>query len=441
MHFFGAKNENYVFFPDSLRFFEINQSTEAILKDIELNKLSSQEICKKHQISENELTSVYNLLNHSEEIAVKKAEINDRVLNRLVLHISNVCNLSCRYCYAGGGSYSSDEIFMSEEIIQKTLSLFFSHFEKINAIQLFGGEPLLNAEAIKQVGQFVFNIEKEKRPQITVVTNGSVLSEEILGLIKEFDINVTVSLDGPEVINDKLRVFKDGTGTSETVEENIKSIAENTEKQVMIECTYTKLHEQHGIYFYDLAEYFNKSFKSKNIHIVPVINQDDNLSITDYSNIISSAEKIFQNITSGNPLPTLLTKVLNGLGNKHAVPLFCDAGLGTLAVSAEGNVYPCFMFNDIPGFLMGNVNNPLLFDENRFLSHRKKYSSFDKFSAGPCQNCFANTLCTGCLGQNYFETEDIYKPSAKKCELEKLVIELVISELIKLQKKSQSIND
>ncbi|MCK5393067.1 MAG: radical SAM protein [Candidatus Omnitrophica bacterium] len=126
----------------------------------------------------------------------------------VVLCVTNKCNLSCWYCY-GEHPYRKDwQEFTTEELLDivRTLSKLGTQ-----VIQIQGGEPLLRSDldvVIKEI--------KKLGMVCDMVTNGTLISErkDIIRLLNK----ICISLDGPEIINDRNR----GKGTFALIEEGIK---------------------------------------------------------------------------------------------------------------------------------------------------------------------------------------------------------------------------
>lgn len=101
------KNENLsiLFLPNSYRYFEINDLTEKIILEID-SGINMSNTIEKYNISEKLYKEIFNLVNDISEPIIKSND-NDKHLFKLVLHITNTCNLNCLYCYADGGMYNS----------------------------------------------------------------------------------------------------------------------------------------------------------------------------------------------------------------------------------------------------------------------------------------------------------------------------------------------
>ena len=214
-----------LFNVNNLSLFKIDNFTyELLLKILDGDKIENildedgvhdfGEVCKKLFRYDND--------NNNNKFVDHKPNTSRFVLDRLVLNVSNVCNLNCCYCYAKGGSYGEDESFMEENVAIRTVDYFYNRYNDINSIQFFGGEPLLNPEIIQTVCEHIldkYNKNKiQKLPVFAVVTNGTIMSSKILEILSDYKIQITVSIDGPQFIHDPLR----GQGTYDKIIENIE---------------------------------------------------------------------------------------------------------------------------------------------------------------------------------------------------------------------------
>ena len=96
----------------------------------------------------------------------------------------------------------------------------------------------------------------------------------------------------------------------------------------------------------------------------------------------------------------------------------CNAGVGTLSVSVEGDVYPCFMFTNEQALCLGNIADKDLFESNRFIEGLGKLRQFnDKSMNETCRGCFIRTLCYGCLGMNATHEGDCFRINEKVCDM------------------------
>lgn len=436
-HFIEMDNIIVIFFPDTLKFYEISSITKKIIMDI-INGVYREKISIKYDISNEEYDNIKNILDNNVCRQVRSIiDIKEKGLKKLVINISNICNLSCKYCYAHGGKYNSSENIISKEKIKKILDVFYEKYEYIENIQIFGGEPTLNLDGIEAIGKYVEDRFREHnsgtKTKLGIVSNGTVANERLINLINRYNIHITVSLDGPEIVNDKMRVFNDGSGTEKYISENIKLLKEKTGEPSSIEATYNRGHEDYKIKIRDIIEYGKNSYGINNFHITPVSGDKESFYslLTRQEFVNSVSELMGENNDSNLPVHDMIKHVVGTLKNKKICQHLCEAGLSILAVSTKGDVYPCFMLIDQDKYNMGNIYDSDLFSSSKFLEIQNELSRFSKFEYSKCRNCFNNTICHGCIGSNYFETGNIYEQSDDNCDMYKQITEKVIVELVK----------
>ncbi len=166
-------------------------------------------------------------------------------VNSLVLMVSTACNLACRYCFAGGGSYGGTPTLMKEDVAITAVDKMVRVHPSINLIKIFGGEPLLNYRIIRKVCDHVK--EHLRTPMLYgMTTNGTVLNDEIIDLLHQNKFVLTVSLDGNEAINNTLRPDKSNQGHFTQIVSNMDWLKREG-IHFAIEATYTNVHVQHGV--------------------------------------------------------------------------------------------------------------------------------------------------------------------------------------------------
>jgi len=152
--------------------------------------------------------------------------------------LAEACNLACPYCFenANDCSFDSDKI-MSEEIafksidfFEKMLSLYDSKDEE-KTIIFYGGEPLLNynvlIKILKEIKKRKTNNDLWQNVSLSIVTNGVLLTENILKELVKYDVSVAISIDGPKYITDQNRIDKKGDSVFNEIMRGIHLCKEN----------------------------------------------------------------------------------------------------------------------------------------------------------------------------------------------------------------------
>lgn len=147
-------------------------------------------------------------------------------LSSFVFKVASRCNLDCTYCYEynmGDISWRAQPKAMSSEIaafgVRRVLEHCRAHnFDNVG-ISLHGGEPLVIGR--EKLGAIIRTIKEGLEPycrlHLGLQTNGMLLNAEMLALLEAEGVTIGLSFDGPPKVNDKVRVHKDGHGSSTTV--------------------------------------------------------------------------------------------------------------------------------------------------------------------------------------------------------------------------------
>lgn len=151
----------------------------------------------------------------------------------MTLQVTELCNFRCKYCvYTNndGSDRKHSNKVMTEETMKKAVD--FLHIHSVDsesvAVGFYGGEPLLNFNVIKNAIEYTENIFKGKKVEFAITTNASLLSNDILQYFDNHNVGITISIDGPQKINDANRVYANQSGSVfDTVKTKIEQIVKN----------------------------------------------------------------------------------------------------------------------------------------------------------------------------------------------------------------------
>jgi uncharacterized protein len=149
--------------------------------------------------------------------------------------LTEECNFNCSYCYIKGETPSEHKnLTMSKETARAGIETFIRLIDKEDTEQkmliLYGGEPLLNIDAIEEIVLGVKeNKEKGNLPdntKVLLITNGSLLSKDVCIFLHDYEVQIAVSLDGDMEAHDSCRIYADGSGTYNSAMKGIKTAKE-----------------------------------------------------------------------------------------------------------------------------------------------------------------------------------------------------------------------
>jgi membrane peptidoglycan carboxypeptidase len=134
---------------------------------------------------------------------------SETVVKALCLHIAHDCNLACKYCFAGEGSYHGQNSLMPLEVGVKAIDFVIDNSGNRRNLEIdfFGGEPLLNMETVKGIVNYARKREKEsnKHFRFTITTNGLLLNEVIRDLMEYKGISEQTARD--MIYNSGLKIY------------------------------------------------------------------------------------------------------------------------------------------------------------------------------------------------------------------------------------------
>lgn len=102
-------------------------------------------------------------------------------MNRYYYVITTFCNYSCKFCYMRYG-----------KVKKSSLEILKNNLNNIEHLVLIGGEPTLNIKEVIEVLELTKNVSTIN--EITLVTNGSLLTNEIVEKLNYPKLYIQVSI-------------------------------------------------------------------------------------------------------------------------------------------------------------------------------------------------------------------------------------------------------
>ena len=354
----------------------------------------------------------------------------DSVIKALCLHVAHTCNLNCEYCFAGQGKYHGEDAIMSFEVGKAALDFLVknSGTRKNLEVDFFGGEPLVNFDVVKQLVAYARSIESKtgKHFRFTLTTNGVLLDDDVIDFLNKEMNNVVLSLDGRKEINDAKRKRLDGTGSYDIIVPKFQNfVKKRGDKEYYMRGTFTRNNLD---FTNDIFHMLDLGFKE--LSMEPVVSKPD----TDYALREEDLDTIYEQYEilakerikrrrEGNPF-TFYHYMIDLTGGPCIYKRITGCGSGTeyLAVTPNGDFYPCHQFVGDKKFLMGNVRDGIT---NTKL--RDEFKLCNVYSRKECENCWAKLYCSGgCAANSYHTTGSINGVYEYGCKLFKKRIECAI---------------
>jgi uncharacterized protein len=398
----------------------VHEALDAQYKASELDEVMTDldELIEKHML--------YAPMDQNYEVALAEKP----VIKAMCLNIAHDCNLRCRYCFAGQGGYGKWRMLMPFDVARRAVDFLIAHsgHRKHCEVDFFGGEPLMNWHVVKQTVEYIREQEKkhDKLFKLSLTTNGMLLDEAKVKYLTDNHIGLILSLDGRKEMHDRMRPGVHGEGTYDRILKNLQyCVAHRNGEEYYVRGTFTRYNMD---FTTDVLDMVDKGFPA--LSMEPVVG-DENLDYSIREEDLPTVKKEYDRLAKaflqreqeGRPFfffhfnmnlwkGTCLPKRLRG----------CGAGHEYIAVTPNGDIYPCHQFVGRDGYVIGNVYEGL-----KNMKMMRDFRSNHVLSKPECVKCWAKFFCSGgCHANNESYAGDIHKPYHISCEIQKKRIECAL---------------
>lgn len=319
------------------------------------------------------------------------------------LVLTNLCNFRCEYCFVES-IYSSEErvkaqaskdnrVMRSDDArvyLERVIALARQNGKTALSVQFFGGEPLINWKVMKSVLEY-FGAGEEQGLEIrySIVTNGSLITEEIAEYCKKYKVSVIVSFDSP---SGKQRCCTNGKDSGDLVERSL-SLLNKYYNRVAFNAVLSS--ETFDVFGSDLVDFALAHY----VFEIGVL-LDLNPEFYERYHAEDIVDRLWDVYLYGKQKGVLLTgywhMIFQQLLQKDLYKVrgfkTCSATGCQLSIEPSGEVFAC---KGSSGYF-GNIRCPddLLSSENY-----RKYALRTFLNSPACRGCEIEGFCSGfCLG-------------------------------------------
>jgi uncharacterized protein len=347
-------------------------------------------------------------------------------LQRIVLNVTNQCNLACGYCY----EYSDDKIsntegkpkYMNDEVARSAIDMLIQESADRPSIHVtfFGGETLMNFPLLRSSVDYAKRkaAETGKQVEFSLTTNATLLDEQIVDFLAEHRVGVTVSIDGDRELNDRMRVFHDGRGSYDIIVPKIKMLLERHKTNsigarvtlssgvAQVRRIYQHLTQEVGfraVGFSPATANPERLYHIGSQKMSSVLGGFEELAWEYRDFAVEGRQHGFTNAND------TLKELHSGMSKAYP----CGAGLGLLGVGTAGDLNLCHRFVDSPVGQMGHVQKGGVDHGARqeFLETHHLGARFD------CHTCWARPVCAGgCYHEAFIHYGDTAAANLHYCD-------------------------
>jgi uncharacterized protein len=435
-HQFHAAGRHFLYLVPSAAIFELNQVAGAVIGLVSEASRSEDDVIDiladrfpapavRTAIEELHQVRAVGYKQQPDAQAPKFLPMVPFPLSTMVLNVTNQCNLACTYCYEYGEdkivdtAHGKQSKFMTEATAREAVEFLLKEAGTIAHLTFFGGETLLNFPVLQSTVAYARRraAETGKTVDFSLTTNATLLKPEIIEFLAENEIGVTVSIDGPKELQNKFRVFHNGTGSYDIIAPRIKELLRQhrsrpigarvtlTSETIDVTRIYRHLTEEFGFWEVGFAPVTTSPSQGHAISdggFDRMLGQFRELAYEFQECVAANRHHGFSNIKD------TLEEIHKGVSK--AFP--CGAGLGLMGVSTDGDVAICHRFAGSDEHKLGTVKDGIdRSAQKEFLEHHHIDDKTD------CHTCWARPLCAGgCYHEAHVRYGTTRRPNLHYCE-------------------------
>lgn len=443
---FERNGKTILFHPETLCIFRVSRAAAAVIREAQQGD-AEDALCDRHNVAPADLERLFapivnTIDRHGRPLSTLDSGSllkRNGLLPKAVLMINNYCNLKCTYCYEHQAVFTKKAIDMPSQIARTAIDKIYAAFEGVDTWMFIGGEPTLSEDAVEFACRYATECAQRRgaiKPSFGMISNGVKMSDRLIGLIRQYEIQVTFSLDGPKKVNDLVRIRHDNTGTFDAVAANVRRYREILPEKAQVECTVTQAHRAAGLSLTEVLDFCANDLGIDEPHIAAAGLPAHN-PLNPYGpqsgmreEFIAAAEASMDTLLNGKRGGKLdvVASMVHRLATRNPKPIMCPAGMSQIVVDAFGDIYPCWMFAGSAEHAMGNI----LRDEVRGPQSLKVLDRVERNSKAAnayCSTCYARSVCSACIGNNHNSTGKLEDPSPDFCETVRGTLRVVVERL------------
>lgn len=315
----------------------------------------------------------------------------------MIFKVTESCNMACRYCYVD----HKIKGIISAENAKITIAKWVKAEGKDQKLTLIfhGGEPMLaGIKFFEEVIQFVENLKKQGYLiRISMQSNGTLFTDKVLDFLLDHNVEIGLSIDGPELIHDNTRPLVNGQNSHELVVKTIKKI-KAVRGRVGIITVMTKLNIDYLINIYEYFKDIGITGISFNELIRGTTNDDLSVSENELNDKLIEFFHYWINDESRiRHIEPFLGIIKRLIGLKESSCVYSEScQLNFIGINGKGFATPCNRISE-DSYSYGNI---LTDSYDAIMAHPLRTLLLDKkkYLSAVCASCQFSKICNGgCL--------------------------------------------
>lgn len=365
--------------------------------------------------------------------------IKDTSIKNVTIVLTETCNLKCTYCY----QHQKTNKALTKELAKETVDFLLAPEKSADYINLqdfpalildfIGGEPLLNIDVMDYlVDYFKIRALELEHPwgenyMISISSNGILYKDpRFQNFLRKNEnrVSIGITIDGTKQLHDSCRVFHDGSGSYDVVEDSVKLWI--TQKSVP-DTKVTLAPENLEFLVESIIHLFKMGIQNVPANVVFEDVWNDKKYPTQFYYLLKElADVIIEEEWYKTHHTSLFVENLGNFIPKEEDQNWCGGDGKMLAVGPDGDCYPCLRYmnyclsnKNTKPLVIGNIKDGIKTkDEHEGLMELSKITRSSQ-STQTCMDCPIGRGCSWCSAFNY----DIFGTANKRatfhCEMHK----------------------
>lgn len=312
---------------------------------------------------------------------------------KILLNPTQYCPASCKYCFSNEAAFTV--------ISEKTFFYAIDYIKKIArpkegddklTVTFHGGEPLAaGVEFYKHALPYIKSVF-ENNVNFHIQSNLWLLNRKFCSLFKKYHVGVGTSLDGPQEINDRQR-------NAAYFPKTLKGIELLQKFNMPVGCiaTFTK---KSSLSYHQVFNFFVDNSLHFSIHgaIKPfkgVNHADLYMHAEEYGHLLINLFDLYIQNIAKIKISTFDTLMKNVSRRSSSLCTFTKCLGDYIAITQNGDLYPCNRFVGDKRFILGNVNQSPDLEQIKESAAWQKLAAWQNWIDETCKDCLFKNICHG----------------------------------------------
>lgn len=363
----------------------------------------------------------------------------------LYLIMTEKCNFACDYCFIERYMDQKKTNVMTKEIAKKAIDFYVrqigldkSRFSEKKEILFYGGEPLSNFSVVEYCANVIHDyVQKGILPNetnLSMVTNGTFINDEVAKKLNDLGISFSISLDGATPAANSCRKYHNGMPGYSDIIRGLETAKKNG-CDVGLSITLSQEALKDGDKIFELIDKYNLKSIGFNILLT-----DSNYSVPEeyfinVSKFLIEAFKVFRQ--KGIYEDRVMRKVDAFVNHKIHLQDCAAEGANQLVIAPNGDVGICHGYLSTRETFVTNVDSQdfRMDQDPLFLEWNKR----TPLNMKKCLDCMALGTCGGgCALNAKANHQSIWDLDERFCIHSKATIEFLIWDLFDILTKSKN---